>query len=164
MLNAIDTDLVIREGGAVGIFPGQIHEGVAWWLGACLVITQKAHVITVAHNGQPVAAEFAARLCRGAVNAQHYSCTVRALGVQTRDRLLAVGEAPAAWLEAHHDRGITVVRIELFDQQGVLLNDTSGLAQIRRLITEDRVPIPVNDHAKGRIVPLRDEPTDGGRQ
>ncbi|MGW2572862.1 hypothetical protein [Streptomyces sp. NPDC001537] len=167
MLNPIDADGVIREGGAVGVTPGQIHEGVAWWLGACLVVTKKARLIAVAHNGHPVITEFASRLCRGAINAQHYRCTVRLLGTETRERLLAMLDhfdgVPGAWLEGHTENGVTTVRIELFDEQGVLLDETNGLAEIRRLIAEDRVPIPVNDQARGRIVPWHDELTDGGR-
>ncbi|MGW4731868.1 hypothetical protein ACWEQC_22340 [Streptomyces shenzhenensis] len=167
MLNPIDTDDVIREGGAVGVTPGQIHEGVAWWLGACLVVTQKADVIAVAHNGHSAITEFASRLCRGATNAQHYRCTVRALGAQPRERLLAMlnhfDGVPGAWLEAHSEDGVTTVRIELFNGHGVLLDESNGLAEIRRLIAEDRVPIPVNEQAKGRIVPWHDDLTDGGR-
>ncbi|MFB7499177.1 hypothetical protein ACFC09_31585 [Streptomyces sp. NPDC056161] len=55
------------------------------------------------------------------------------------------------------------MRIELFDHHGVLLDETNGLAEIRRLIAEDRIPIPVNDRSKGRIVPWHDALADGGR-
>ncbi|MFE6486921.1 hypothetical protein ACFVGN_28835 [Streptomyces sp. NPDC057757] len=33
------------------------------------------------------------------------------------------------------------VQIQLYDAQGILLDETNGLAEIRRLIAEDRVPI-----------------------
>ncbi|MFE1749584.1 hypothetical protein ACFW88_03340 [Streptomyces anandii] len=164
MLKRIDTDLVIREGGAVGVYPGQIHEGVAWWLGACLVVTQEADAVVVAHNGHAVVFEFASRLCRGAINAQHFACTVYALGVQTRNQLLDVRKDCAAWLEAHEDKGATVVRIQLFDRHGVLLDESTGLAEIRRLIGEDRVPLPVNDRARGRIVSRQDPLAEGVRR
>ncbi|MDV9169140.1 hypothetical protein R6V09_03180 [Streptomyces sp. W16] len=167
MLNSIDTTTVIRDGGAVGTFPGEIHEGVAWWLGACLVVTHKAELIAVAHNEHPVIGEFASRLCRGAINAQHYACTVRTLGCQTRDRLRAMlerfGGVPGAWVSAEDDAGVTTVRIELFGYDGSSLGESTGLAEIRRLIAEDRVPRPVNDQAKGQIVPCRYDLTDGGR-
>ncbi|GAA5070912.1 hypothetical protein [Streptomyces similanensis] len=157
MLNPIDADRVIHAGGASGVFPGQIHEGVAWWVGACLVVTQRADQIAVAHNEHPVIAAFADRFCRGAINAQHYACTVHTMGVQTREQLLArlrdLGGAPGAWLAGEDCEGATTVRICLFDGQGVELDDSNGLGKIRRLIAEDRVPIPVNDRAKGRIVP-----------
>ncbi|MGV9251445.1 hypothetical protein [Streptomyces sp. NPDC003697] len=167
MLNPIDADRVFRECGAAGVFPGQIHKGVAWWVGACLVVTQEADRIAVAHDGHPVIAEFAERFCRGAINAEHYACTVQALGVQTRERFLTVladlGGAPGAWLTGTDHDGATTVRIELFDRQGVQIDDSNGLAEIRRLIAEDRVPIPVNDRAKGRIVPWHGKLTEGER-
>ncbi|MFF6997500.1 hypothetical protein ACFY93_21425 [Streptomyces sp. NPDC008313] len=166
MLNPIDTDRVIRDGGAVGAFPGQIHEAVAWWLGTCLVVTQGAGQIAVAHNGHPVIAEFADRFCRGAVNAQHYACTVQSLGLRTRDRLLAaiedLGGVPGAWLLAESNEGGTTVRIKLFHRHGVEFDESNGLVEIRRMIAQDRVPIPVNDRAKGRIAPWPNDLTEVG--
>ncbi|MFE6485421.1 hypothetical protein ACFVGN_21125 [Streptomyces sp. NPDC057757] len=155
MLNPIDAAAVIRDGGAVGRFPGQLHESVAWWLGACLVVTQNPRRIVVAHNGHPAITEFASRLCRGAINAQHYACNVRHMGHQTEERFLATLQhlqgAPGAWLSGEGDDGATTVQIQLYNAQGILLDETNGLADIRRLIAEDRVPIPVNDQARGTI-------------
>ncbi|WAU79968.1 hypothetical protein O1Q96_09580 [Streptomyces sp. Qhu-G9] len=163
MLNPIDTETVICDGGAVGMFPGQIHEGVAWWIGACLVVTQKAPSVVVAHNGHPAIAKFAHRLCEGATNAQHYACTVRSMGCQTKERLLDTLQqlhgVPGAWLVAEETEGVTTVRIQLFDEQGVMLDETNGLVEIRRLIAADRVPIPVNDSSKGVIQPWPYTPT-----
>ncbi|MFE3139190.1 hypothetical protein [Streptomyces scopuliridis] len=157
MLNPINTDAVIRDGGAVGRFPGEIHEGVAWWLGACLVVTHKAHRIGVAHDGHPAIAEFASRFCRGAINAQHYACNVRFLGQQTEERLLAALKsfqgAPGAWLSASTADSLLTIRITLYNRQGLALDNTNGLAEIRRMIAEDHVPIPVNDQARGTIEP-----------
>lgn len=155
MLNPIDADAVIRDGGAVGRFPGEIHEGVAWWLGACLVVTHKTPYLAVAHNGHPAITAFADRLCRGAINAEHYACHVRYLGRQSEQTLLHsmrdLAGTPGAYLAASTDRGTTTVRVTLYNRDGIILDDTNGLAEIRRLIAEDRVPIPVNAQAKGYI-------------
>ncbi|MEV7679460.1 hypothetical protein AB0O64_13010 [Streptomyces sp. NPDC088341] len=157
MLNPIDTEAVIREGGAIGRFPGGIHEGVAWWLGSCLVVTQRAGRIAVGHDGHPAIAEFAKRFCLGAINAQHYACNVRFLGLQTEKLLLAAlksfGDVPGAWLSAGEAEGGLVVRIKLYNRQGIVLDDTNGLAEIRRLVAEDQVPVPVNAQAKGTVEP-----------
>lgn len=167
MLNPIDPEAVIRDGGAVGRFPGQIHEGVAWWLAACLVVTQKAGRIAVAHDGHPAVTEFADSFCRGAINAQHYACHVRYLGHQTEDRLLRTledfGGVPGAWLSADSSQDGVTLHIQLYNRQGIVLNDTNGLAEIRRLIAEDRVPLPVNAQAKGTIEPWHPLLTDGDR-
>ncbi|MGP2440832.1 hypothetical protein [Streptomyces sp. JW3] len=156
MLNPIDTDRVIRDGGAAGAFPGQLHEGVAWWLASCLVVTQRAVQIVVAHDGHPVIAGFTERFCQGAINAEHHACTVRALGVQPREQVPSaietLGAGAGAWLSGENADGVTTVRIALFDRRGVLLSDSTGLHKIRRMIAEDRVPRPVNAGAKGRIV------------
>jgi len=167
LINPIDTASVIRDGGAVGQYPGQIHEGVGWWLGACLVVTAKASRLAVAHDGHPVSTEFADRLCQGAINAQHYACIVRYLGWQPEEELLAelsAIEAPGAWLSSETAGDVTTVRIRLYTAQGTLLDNTNGLATIRGLITEDRVPRPVNSQAKGTIEPWPPASTDGGRR
>ncbi|MFE2302682.1 hypothetical protein ACFXAW_31355 [Streptomyces sp. NPDC059445] len=155
MLNPIDTAAVIRDGGAVGHYPGQIHEAVAWWLGSCLVVTTKAPRLAVAHDDTAISVGFADRLCRGAINAQHYACRVGYLGHQSEQTLLdaATGafQAPAAWVSTDTDDDATIVRIRLYTQDGRLLDDSTGLADIRDLIDSDRVPIPVNSQAKGTI-------------
>ncbi|WP_409472287.1 hypothetical protein [Streptomyces sp. HC307] len=167
MLNPIDTDAVIRDGGAVGKYPGEIHDGVAWWLGACFVVTQRARRIAVAHDGHPVSADMAHRFCRGAVNAQHYACNVRFIGHQTEEVLLktlARSEGvPGVMLGSDGVHESPTVRIRLFNSHGALMDDTNGLVEIRRLIAEDRVPIPVNAQAKGTIEPWHDELTAGGQ-
>ncbi|WP_328771738.1 hypothetical protein [Streptomyces sp. NBC_00286] len=167
MLNSIDTEAVIRDGGAVGTYPGEIHKAVAWWLGACLVVTQKARRIVVAHDGHPLTPEFAQRFCRGAINAQHYACNVRFIGHQTEEHLLRTlacfNGVPGAMVRASGVAEAPTVHIKLFNSHGILLDDTNGLAGIRRLIAEDRVPIPVNAKAKGTIEPWHDQFTEGGR-
>ncbi|MFC1227344.1 MULTISPECIES: hypothetical protein [Streptomyces] len=166
MLNPVDTAAVIRDGGAVGQYPDQIHEGVAWWLGACMIVTLQASRLTVAHDGHPVSAVFADRLCRGAINARHYACNVRHLGRQSEQELLAAmpdpHQAPGAWLSADVAESFTTVRIRLYDSHGALLDDANGLAAIRDLIAQDRVPIPVNTRAKGSIESWHPRTTEGG--
>ncbi|WP_326611729.1 hypothetical protein OG949_21680 [Streptomyces scopuliridis] len=56
MLNPIDTEAVIRDGRIAGVFPGEIHEGVAWWAGACHVVVSRARQMAVAHDGHPTTA------------------------------------------------------------------------------------------------------------
>ncbi|MGC9539905.1 hypothetical protein [Streptomyces sp. UG1] len=167
MLKPIDADAVIRAGGAVGEYPGEIHEGVAWWFGACLVVTQKARRIAVAHDGHPITAEFAHRFYRGAANAQHYACSVRFLGHQTEERLLKtlayLNGMPGAMLTANGAIGSPMVHIKLFNSHGIVLDDDNGLSEIRRLIAEDCVPIPVNAQAKGTIEPWHHQLTEGER-
>jgi hypothetical protein len=156
VLNPIDADAVIRDGGAVGRFPGEIHEGVAWWLGASFVAVTAAKHLVVGSGGGPVTAEFFRRLCRGAVNAHHHACRVTAiLGIAENAFLAYVRSRrpiASAYLAATESAdGTHVIRIQLYDTDGLLLQEDTGLAAIRRMIAEDRVPIPVSDSARGTI-------------
>ena len=156
MLNPIDTDAVIRDGGAVGRFPGEIHEGVAWWLGAGFVALTAAEQLVVGSDGGPVTAEFFRRLCRGAGNARHHACRVTAIDGIAEFAFFAYvrGRLPlaSAYLAATDcPDGTHLVRIRLYDADGLLLQEDTGLAAIRRMIAEDRVPIPVSDSARGTI-------------
>lgn len=166
MLNPIDAAAVIRDGGAIGTYPGEIHEGVAWWLGACLVVAQKASRVAVAHDGHSITAEFAHRFCRGAINAHHYACNVCFIGHETEEQLLKtlahLDGVHGAMLSASGADKSSIVHIKLFNSDGILLDDTNGLGEIRRLIAEDRVPIPVNTQAKGTIEPWHHQLTEGG--
>ncbi|MFE9566901.1 hypothetical protein ACFYMW_00120 [Streptomyces sp. NPDC006692] len=155
MLNPINTDAVIRGGGAHGRFPDGIHEAVGWWLGACLVTILKAHRIVVAHDGRGTSLLVHQRLCRGAINAQHYACTVLTLRVADEDTLLRamaeLGGVPGARVSTTGPEGEETVSIVLYGPDGKPLDGDSGLASIRHLIATDRIPIPVNETAKGRI-------------
>jgi hypothetical protein len=156
VLNPINAEAVIRDGGAVGRFPGEIHEGVAWWLGACFVDLNSATRLAVGSDGQPVTAEFFRRLCNGAVNAHHHACQVTAIPGITQDAFLAYTRrhqplAGAYVATAPGQDGAAVVRIRLYDAHGQLLQEDNGLARIRAMIAEDRVPIPVSDSARGTI-------------
>ncbi|MGW6603672.1 hypothetical protein [Streptomyces sp. NPDC055036] len=160
MLNAIDTEAVIRDGRIAGVFPGEIHEGVAWWAGACHVVVSRARQMAVAHDGHPTTAEFHRRLCRGATHAEHYACLVSDLGTAGEDQLhramKELGDVPGALLSTADDGGRQTVTIRLYDAQGQPVTEDTGLAKIRKLIDADRVPRPVNDQARGRIVERRD--------
>ncbi|MEU0281645.1 hypothetical protein [Streptomyces sp. NPDC006195] len=160
MLNPIDTEAVIRDDRISGVFPGEIHEGVAWWAGACHVVLSRASQMAVAHDGHPTTAEFHRRLCRGAVNAEHYACLVSDLGTayedQLRHAMKALGDVPGALLSTAGDSGRQTVTIRLYDAQGRPVTEDTGLAKIRKLIDADRVPRPVNNRAKGRVVERRD--------
>ncbi|MFE6165862.1 hypothetical protein ACFQ7F_43995 [Streptomyces sp. NPDC056486] len=150
MLNPIDTVAVITGSGASGTHPDQIHAGVAWWLGSCLVVTRGASRAVVGHDGHPVSTEYAARFARGAVNAQHYRChTTVLVGAVDEDGLLAVRKdenAVGAYITTSEDDTVTIT---LYDVLGERLTERSGLDRIRALIATDRVPIPVNDRARG---------------
>ncbi|MFI1092651.1 hypothetical protein [Streptomyces sp. NPDC020917] len=156
MLNSIDTTAVIRDGGAVGSFPGEIHEGVAWWLGACFVTVTATTQLAVGSDGRPATAEFFRRLCNGAINAHHHACQVTAVSGITEDAFLAYLQRhdplPGAYVTTTSgEYGAVVVHIRLHARDGLLLQDDTGLARIRRMIAEDRVPIPVSHSAKGTI-------------
>ncbi|MGW7315774.1 hypothetical protein [Streptomyces sp. NPDC054854] len=153
MLNPIDTDKVIRDGEATGRFPDEMHPAAAWWLAACFVVTLRADQLVVAHDGQPATAKFFDLLCQGAINAQHYACGVLDLGVADE------GELVIAMKEANRAPGMRVtttvdqVTVTLYDRAGVLLTERPSLYLIRRMIAEDRIPLPVNTECKGSIQP-----------
>jgi hypothetical protein len=156
VLNPIDTDAVIRDGGALGRFPGEIHESVAWWLGASFVALTSAPRLAVGSDGGPVTAEFFRRLCSGAVNAHHHACQVTAISGITEDafRAYTLRHRPlaGAYLTTTPGPDSThVVRIRLYDTDGQVLQEDTGLGLIRRMIAEDRVPIPVSASARGTI-------------
>ncbi|MFI6155065.1 hypothetical protein ACIBCA_20490 [Kitasatospora sp. NPDC051170] len=44
------------------------------------------------------------------------------------------------------------VTIRLFTADGALITEGTGLERICDLIARDKVPIPVNDHSRGRVV------------
>lgn len=155
MLNPIDTEKVIRDGAACGQYPGEIHEGVGWWIGACLVVVTHANRIAVAHDGYAASALFQRCLCRGTMNAQHYACTVMDLHVADEHELLSamkeLGGVPGVLITTTPDAGTETVRIALYDRHGEPLGEDAGLARIRQMIADDHVPIPVNDQARGHV-------------
>ncbi|MEV6005814.1 hypothetical protein AB0M29_03325 [Streptomyces sp. NPDC051976] len=146
---------MIRDGGAIGRFPGETHEGVAWWLGACFVALTSAQRLAVGSDGQPVTAEFFRRLCNGAINAGHHACQVTAISEIAQDSFLAFTRqqsiAGAYVTASPGPNGTTIVHIRLYDANGLMLQEDTGLDQIRRMIAEGRVPIPVSDTAKGTV-------------
>ncbi|WP_299535347.1 hypothetical protein [uncultured Streptomyces sp.] len=165
MLSSAGADAIFTERSVRGRFPDQVHQGIGWWLGACLVVTQQASRLAVAHDGHPVVSEIAARLCRGAINAQHYRCQVQYLGHSSTDdffsAMKASGGACGAWLDASDDLGVTTVEITLYSRGGLAL-PPAALRGIRLLMERDQVPIPVNDAARGAIQ-VSSGDTDPGR-
>ncbi|MFI0709989.1 hypothetical protein ACH4SK_04925 [Streptomyces inhibens] len=160
VLNPIDVDAVIRDGRVAGTFPGEIHEGVAWWVAACFVVVSRASRIAVAHDGHPSSTVFHRRFCRGAINAQHFGCQVADLGEADEAQLVhamkALGGVPGGLLSTTGDNDQQTVTIRLYDAESQPLTEDTGLAKVREMIATDRVPIPVNDQAKGRITARRD--------
>ncbi|QNE74645.1 hypothetical protein F0344_08495 [Streptomyces finlayi] len=160
MLNPIRTAAVIRDGRASGAFPGEIHEGVSWWVASCFVVVSKTSRLVLAHDGEATSLEFADGFQRGAMNAQHWACEVSNLGAADERTLLRVaaglGGVPAALIAtAQGDVGGETVTISLFGSDGQSVEE-DHLAEIREMIETDNVPIPVNEGAKGRVVDRRD--------
>ncbi|GAA4681926.1 hypothetical protein [Streptomyces youssoufiensis] len=160
MLNPINPDAVIRDDRAAGAYPGQIHAGVAWWIAACYVVVSEAAQMAVAHDGRPPTIEFHQRFCRGAINAEHYGCQVCDLGSADEAQLLhamkVLRGAPGALLNTTDDGGRKTVTIRLYAADGQPVTEDTGWAQVREKIARDRVPLPVNDQAKGSIIDRRD--------
>ena len=160
MLNPIDTQAVVRDGGASGVFPGQIHEGVAWWMAACFVVVSKTGQMAVAQDGHPTTAEFHQRFCRGAINAEHWGCLASDLGTADEPQLVhamkELGSVPGALLTTADGGGRQTVAIRLYTADGQPVTEETGLAKVRQMIADDRVPIPVNDAARGRVADRRD--------
>lgn len=162
MLNPIDSDAVIRDGRIAGAFPGEIHEGVAWWVAACFVVISQARQMAVAHDKHPDTAEFHRRFCRGAVNAEHWGCQVSSLGTADEAQLLhamrELGGVPGALLTTTDSGGGggQMITIRLYDADGRPVTEDTGMARLRKMIASDRIPIPVNDQAKGHITERRD--------
>lgn len=156
MLNPIDTAAVITGDQVTGLFPGQIHEGVAWWIGACLVRVHQAHHIATAHGPHPAVVEFARRFQKGAMNCGHYACLVSNLGQADETALVAATlslAVPGAYLTAEDtDTGVVVrITIRLYGPDGTRIGEDTGLGEIRALIDTDRIPIPVNEPAQGHV-------------
>ncbi|MCX4584698.1 hypothetical protein [Streptomyces sp. NBC_01481] len=155
MLNPIDANAVIRHGGAVGRFPGEIHEGVAWWMGACFVAVSGTSRLVVSYDGGATTEEFRRRFHSGAMNSQHWACLVSDLGVADEDLLkLAMkelGGIPGAYLTSTSIEDRVIVSIRLYDADGNQLEEETGISRIREMIADDHVPIPVNEAAKGQV-------------
>lgn len=160
MLNPIDTDTVIRDGRIAGAYPSEIHEGVAWWVASCFVVIGQARQMAVAHDGHTTTAEFHRRFCLGAINAEHWGCQAVSLGTADEAQLLHamkhLGGTPGALLTTTDDGDRRTVTIRLYDADGQPVTEDTGLAKLREMIASDRIPIPVNDQAKGRITERRD--------
>ncbi|RSO41840.1 hypothetical protein DMH15_12655 [Streptomyces sp. WAC 06725] len=161
MLNPIDPDTVIRDGAASGRYPGQIHPGVAWWMGSCLVVVTQAERIVTAHDGHPTSLRFYERLCRGATHALNFRCRITDMGCaddsQLRRAMLILGAVPGIRIATAPAQEGETVHISLYDRDGQPLSEDAGLAKIRRMVAEDRVPRPVNDGARGRVEPYADQ-------
>ncbi|MDH6127964.1 hypothetical protein [Kitasatospora sp. GP82] len=155
MLNPVDLAVVFAHDRVHGTVPDEIHPAVAWWVGSCLVLTTRAHGVALVHDGTALAKEFTDRFCRGAINCAHYGATVSVVG-EGGDDLLAYAirtlQVPGALITTA-GRHVT---IRLFAASGAPITEDTGLERICDLIARDKVPIPVNDTARGRIVHRRD--------
>lgn len=85
-------------------------------------------------------------------NAQHYACRVLTLGTVSESRLTEVAtnlNVPGLYVTTDEEH--LSVQILLYDRNGAVLTESSGLARIRRMIETDQVPRPVNSIEEGRI-------------
>lgn len=135
--------------------PAQVHAGIAWWVGGCLVLTTGVHAVVLVHDGTELARGYARSFGQGATNCKHYAATVSVLGQGDQD-LLAYGirtlQVPGVLIATDGDK----VTIRLFAADGSSMTAGTGLERICDLIARDRVPIPVNDQARGRVVQRAD--------
>lgn len=159
MLNPVDLPRVISDDRVHGTYPEHIHDGVAWWIGSCLILMTQAHGVAVVHDGQDLSRQFAERFAQGAINCKHYGATVSMLGAGSEE-LLAYGirtlQVPGVLITAD-DSGSVSMR--LFTAEGKEMGEDTGLSRIREVIARDQVPIPVNETSKGRIL-RRDDLTE----
>lgn len=155
MLHPVDFDAVVTCDGVGGHYPDQMHSGVGWWTGSLLILFTKANGVVVVHDGHETSKRFALRFGHGAINCQHYAATVTMLG-KGDEELLRYGirtfNVPGAYITTAGDH----VSMRLFDADGKPFDETTGMRQIRHLMQTDQIPIPVNEHAKGRIVERHD--------
>ncbi|MET7621588.1 hypothetical protein [Streptomyces sp. NPDC005408] len=154
MLKPIDAERVIRDRQVSGRFPGDLHEGVAWWVAACFVAAAKTHRMAVAYDGRESTEQFRRHFHQGAINAQHFACHIHDLGQADETQLLHAMKhlgAPGAHLSTTPVDDVLVATIRLYEADGELLDEDTGLARIRDMIARDQVPIPVNAAAKGRV-------------
>ncbi|MFI5986484.1 hypothetical protein ACIBEA_37195 [Streptomyces sp. NPDC051555] len=147
---------MIRDGQISGECPGQIHDGVAWWVGACFVAVAKTSRLAVAHDGRTHTGTFHLRFLQGAINSGHWACEVTDVGAADEAGLLhamtTLGGVPGAFLATSGDRSPLMLGIRLYDADGRSVEDHNGLGDIRDMIDADRVPLPVNDACKGRVI------------
>ncbi|GAA3081539.1 hypothetical protein GCM10020000_79310 [Streptomyces olivoverticillatus] len=169
MLNPVDAEKVIRDGAAADRYPDDIHEGVAWWVGACLVLVTQAARIAVAYDGRATSAAFHRRLCRGAMNAQRFACTVHDLHVAERGRAAGRHERPRRSARRPGDHQHREQRREGPHRPVRPRRPGAGrgcgpgphpAADHRR----PRPPRPVNDQARGRIEHYRRHRPEGAEQ
>ncbi|WP_079169571.1 hypothetical protein [Streptomyces sp. C8S0] len=111
--------------------------------------------MAVAYDRHQVTAEFRHRFLKGAVNAEHWACHVSDLGTATDSQLLnamrQLGDIPGAHLSTQATEDDVIVTIRLYAADGSPLDEDTGLARIRDMISHDRVPIPVNTAARGKV-------------
>ncbi|MDH6579509.1 hypothetical protein [Kitasatospora sp. MAP5-34] len=151
MLNPVDLPTVFAEDLVHGRHRAEIHPGVAWWVGSCLVLVTRSHGVALVHDGTELAKEYTGQFCRGAVNCQHYAATISVLGEGGEDLLayaIRTLQVPGALITTVGAE----VTIRLFAADGTPISEGTGLERICDLIARDKVPIPVNDTARGRVV------------
>ncbi|GLY33464.1 hypothetical protein [Kineosporia sp. NBRC 101731] len=128
----------------------QVHTGLAWWIGACLVLTANTRAVALVHDGTPLAHNYARAFAQGAINVHPNAAVVSIVAPGAMPELIHAAMALAApgVLMTTVDRQIT---IQLIDPSGAAITMESGLGPIRDLIAADRTPRPVDTAFKGRI-------------
>ncbi|MGW1764024.1 hypothetical protein ACWCQL_08040 [Streptomyces sp. NPDC002073] len=151
MLNPVDLPTVFAEDRVHGRHPTEIHPAVAWWVGSCLVLATRSHGVALVHDGTELAKEYTGLFNRGAINCRHYAATVSVVGKGGEDLLayaIRTLQVPGALITTAGAE----VTIRLFAADGTPIRAGTGLERICDLIARDKVPIPVNDTARGRVV------------
>ncbi|MEU7021650.1 hypothetical protein ABZ990_13450 [Streptomyces sp. NPDC046203] len=151
MLHPVDLSTVFAEDRVHGRHLTDIHPAVAWWIGSCLVLTTGAHGVALVHDGTEPAKQYCGLFNRGAVNCEHYTATVSVVGAGDEELLayaIRTLQVPGARISAFGAE----VTIRLFTADGSAITDGTGLERICGLIALDKVLLPVNDRARGRVV------------
>ncbi|GAA3368786.1 hypothetical protein GCM10020367_08550 [Streptomyces sannanensis] len=151
MLNPVDLSIVFAEDRIHGRHPGEIHPAVAWWVGSCLILTTRSHGVALVHDGTELAKQYAGLFNRGAINCQHFAATVSVIGEGGQDLLayaIRTLQVPGTLISSAGAE----VTIRLFASDGAEIREGAGLERICDLIARDKVPIPVNDHSRGRVI------------
>ncbi|WP_035841309.1 hypothetical protein [Kitasatospora azatica] len=155
MLNPVDLPTLFAEDRIHGCHPGEIHPAVAWWVASCLVLVTESHGVALVHDGADLAKEYTSLFCRGAINCRHYAATVSVVGGGGEELLAYAIRAlrvPGALITTAGAQ----VTIRLFAADGTPIRVGGGLERICDLIARGKVPIPVNDTARGRVVNRHD--------
>lgn len=146
-----ETDIsnVVLDEEVAGRADTDMPAGLAWWLAALLVVTQRADAAVVVHDGEPTSLLFAEKFLRGAINADSQAAQAIQAGQGSPEYLLwCVAHLAAPGMLITTVDGLTSMRLHRAD--GTTIGG-AALANLRDRLARNRVPLPVNDQARGTI-------------